>query len=74
MQLRLDEPLLRATDLRKLMETCAVADTLIERVQKLPQVAQDFDVQLLQQIEQLCAQVDPALPAQVRVGGRWQGG
>mmetsp|Transcript_23684 Transcript_23684/g.51987 ORF Transcript_23684/g.51987 Transcript_23684/m.51987 type:complete len:244 (-) Transcript_23684:1039-1770(-) len=63
-KLRLDEPLISSPDYRQLVALCAIADTLIERVQKLPKSAETFDIHVLQQIEALCKQVAPAKPAQ----------
>uniref|UniRef100_A0A7S0UQN4 Uncharacterized protein n=1 Tax=Polytomella parva TaxID=51329 RepID=A0A7S0UQN4_9CHLO len=51
--LKFDEPLLNILDTRKLVALCAVANVLLERVQKLPDTAPCFNVQLLQDIEDL---------------------
>ena len=64
-RLHLDDPLINSIDLSKLLSLCAIADAAIERVQKLPQTADDFDVGLLQQIEAECKQAASHEPAQV---------
>ena len=68
-KLCLDEPLLSKPDVVQLVALCAMADTLIERVQKIPRAADNFDLELLQQIEGLCKQVAPKKAAQVRSCG-----
>lgn len=64
-QIYLDEPLLSTPDVQQLVALCAVADTLIERVQKVPSSAPSFDVGILEQIEKLCKEVAPHKHAQV---------
>lgn len=63
-KIRLDEPLISSKDLRELITLCAIADTCIERVHKLPKAAQTFDADLLRQIEDQCKQIAPGEPAQ----------
>lgn len=58
-QTYLDEPLLKKPSYKQLVTLCTVADTLIERVQKVPSCADSFDVGILQEIEALCRQISP---------------
>lgn len=64
MRLYLDEPLIGVPDTSKLVVLCTVADTLIERVHKVPKSAASFDVGILQEIEALCQQLAPKKHAQ----------
>lgn len=64
-RLHLDDPLLHSLDLPKLVSLCAIADAAIERVQKLPQSAEAFDVTILQQIEAVCNRASTKEPIQV---------
>eukprot|EP00798_Chlamydomonas_sp_ICE-L_P016311 gene16311-22499_t len=58
-QTHLDEPLISTPSCKQLVILCTIADTLIERVQKVPACAEKFDVGILQQIEALCRQISP---------------
>lgn len=64
----IDKPLLYTPDIQQLVALCAIADTLVERVQKLPKSAPSFDVSILEQIEQLCKEIASTKHAQVRQG------
>ena len=65
-RLYIDDPLFTVPDTSRLVALCAVADTLIERVQKVPKSAASFDVGILQEIEALCRDLAPKKHAQVR--------
>jgi hypothetical protein len=67
-KLRLGEPLLETVEVKQLVTLCAIADTLIERVHRVPKAVETFDVHILQQLEALCKQVSPAKNAQVGLG------
>lgn len=74
MKLNLSEPIVRTVEVKQLVALCAVADTLIERVQRVPKAVETFDVQILQQLEAMCKQVSTK-NAQVRAAhgrmGAW---
>ncbi|KXZ55766.1 hypothetical protein GPECTOR_2g1316 [Gonium pectorale] len=63
-RLCIDEPLIGLPDTGRLAALCFAADTLIERVHKVPKTAAAFDVSILQEIEALCHQVAPKKHAQ----------
>jgi hypothetical protein len=65
-RLYIDDPLFSVPDTSRLVALCAIADTLIERVQKVPKSAAAFDVGILQEIEALCKDLAPKKHAQVR--------
>lgn len=63
-RLYIDDPLFSVPDTSRLVALCAIADTLIERVQKVPKSAASFDVGILQEIEALCKELAPKKHAQ----------
>ncbi|GLC44483.1 hypothetical protein PLESTB_000068500 [Pleodorina starrii] len=63
-RLCIDEPMIGLPDTGRLAALCFAADTLIERVHKVPKSAAQFDVSILQEIEALCHQVAPKKHAQ----------
>lgn len=62
--LRLDEPMVRPLpELGPLLAACAVCDTAIERVLRVP--GANFDTSLLHDVEARCQQVAPGQAMQV---------